>query len=268
MKIRNTFYRLLLGAVAIVALASVASAGVTAVYYDLSHPTGNQGTSHTYGTTPYELPIYGYMTNVAEPVNVGATWTPGGTTTDLYGKVTNGDPGETGLGMAHDPYAGATQHEIWDYPGTHSNGALDYGFLVIDTYNLQQNSNLLYFHIQIGSAQDKEWWTVYTSSGLPGTSGGVGTLRQIAGVNNPQEQSAFFTIPGWNSNPDNRYVWVGAIIEPSSGNDHSNVVLDSEVAFNNNPNGLPPLATPEPGTLAMLGTGVMGLAGVLRRKLF
>jgi len=260
-KTRTASYWLLLGVISIMALASVASASVTAVYYDLSQPTGNRGPSYTYGTSPYQLPIYGFMSNVAQPTTLGATWTPGGATANLYGKVTNGDPSETGLGMTQDPLSG--QHEIWDFPG--ANGVDQYGFVVIDTYNIQQNPNLLYFHIQIGSAQQHEWWSIYTSSGLPGTSGGVGTLTQLAGLTSGS-QTPFFTVPGWSSSASSRYVWIGAIIEPGSGNDHSNIVLDSTVAFNNNGNGLPPV--PEPGTLAMLGTGVIGLAGALRRKLF
>ncbi len=254
----------MLGAALGLALSLSASADVTVVTYDLSHPTGNQGPSHTYAgnTTGYDLPIYGFMTNVAQPTATGFTWTPGNTTADLYGKVTNGDPGETGLGMAQDPLTG--QNEIWDFPGQRNQGVDQYGFLVIDTYNLQQNPNLLYFHIQIGSAQLHEWWTIYTSSGLPGTNDGVGTLQQIAGLSNG-DQTAFFTIPGWNSDPNNRYVWIGAIIQPNSNNDHSNILLDSEIAFNNNPNGLGPV--PEPGTLGMMGTGLLSAAFGLRKRL-
>lgn len=70
----------------------------------------------------------------------------------------------------------------------------------------------------------------------------------IAGAAN-NDQTPFFTAPGWsNTDPNIRYIWIGAIIEPGSTVGHSNIVLDSETAFNDNQNGI----TPEPGTLGML----------------
>lgn len=125
----------MLGAVVILAVSLSASANVTQVVYNLSLPEGDQGITHTYGSDPYKLPIYGFQTNIAAPHTVGDTWTPGGTTTELYGKVTNGNSSETGLGLDKDPDSG--QHEIWD--DNRAMGVDKFGFVVLDTFNLQQN---------------------------------------------------------------------------------------------------------------------------------
>lgn len=244
----NCASKTVLGVMMAMSLSLLAHADVTFVNYNLSVPSGDLGASqYTYGATPYQLPINGVKTNDAPDLNNG-TWTVNnGLATNLYGKNSPGDPGETGLGMAEDPLSG--QHEIWDMPGK----PYEFGFLQVDITNILNNPNLLYFHMRIGSAQDHEWFTIWGSTAA---NPNVATLLMISGAPGGQDQSAWFDVPNFR---DYSSIWVGAIIEPGSGDDHSNVVLESEIAFDQNP-------IPEPGTLALLGSGIVGIAGMLRRK--
>lgn len=101
-----------LGTIAILGLSLCAQASPTYVQYDLSTPHGDLGSSsHIYVSLGYSLPIYGFETNVA-PDLIGGTWNAASSAaTNLFGKYSSGDPGETGLGMTADPNSG--QHEIW-----------------------------------------------------------------------------------------------------------------------------------------------------------
>lgn len=83
-----------------------------------------------------------------------------------------------------------------------------------------------------------------------------GTLL-MAGPGGADGTSGYFDVPNFRNY---RYIWVGAEIEPGSGDDHSNVVLGSQVAFTNT-------SVPEPSSLALFGSGVLGFSAVLRRKL-
>ncbi|MGA7414794.1 MAG: PEP-CTERM sorting domain-containing protein [Bryobacteraceae bacterium] len=59
------------------------------------------------------------------------------------------------------------------------------------------------------------------------------------------------------------YIWVGAEIAPGSGNTQSNILLDASVSFTDTP---VPGGTPEPATLALAGSSLIGLAFYLRRR--
>lgn len=241
----------MLGVLVILSFSIAANADVTYVDYNLSVPTGDLGSSqHTYGTAPYQLPISGIKTNTAPVINFNnstGTWNvTNSSATNLFGKITNNDPGETGLGLTSDPDG---DHEIWANPG----GQYDYGLVMLDVSNILANQNLLYFHMRIGSSQDGEWYTVWGSTAA---SPNQGVLLQM-GEGGSNAQTAWFDVPNFR---DYKYIWVGAIIDPNSNNTQSNILLESKIAFDQNP-------IPEPGTLMMLGSGVIGLAGVLRRKL-
>jgi hypothetical protein len=242
----------ILGAMMLLSFSLLAHADVTYVNYNLSVPTGDLGSSqHTYGGNPYALPISGFATNVAPNINFNnntGTWNvTSSVASNLYGKVTNNDPGETGLGMTADPDG---DNEMWHQPG---NSQYDWGFVKVDVSNILANQNLLYFHMAIGSAQAHEWYTIWGSTAADPNNA---TLLKIgAGGNNAQ--SPWFDVPNFR---DYQYIWVGAVIDPNSNVDHSDITLESEIAFSQDP-------IPEPGTLALLGSGVIGMAGLLRRKL-
>jgi len=240
-----------IAAIVVLAFSMFAHADVTYVNYNLSVPTGDLGTSqHTYGTTPYELPISGFATNDNPTINFNTmtgNWNvTNATPSNLYGKITQNDPGETGLGMTADPDG---DHEMWDQP----NAPYQWGFVMVDVSNILNNVNLLYFHMRIGSAQDHEWYTIWGSTAQDPNNA---TLLMV-GQGGNDAQSPWFDVPNFR---DYKYIWVGAVIDPNSHVDHSDITLESEIAFDQNP-------IPEPGTLAMMGTGVLGLAGILRRKM-
>ena len=251
MKIRHKSYRLLLGAIAILALASAASANVTYVSYQMDTPSGPIGFSQTYGTGIYQITAFGWKTNNAPSItgtlnNATGSWNiTNALASHLYGKANQG-PGENGLGMNADPDG---DHEEWNQPGA----PYEWGFVQLDVSNIEKITNLLYFQVQIGSSQAHEWFTIWGSNDA---TPGFATLL-VEGKAGPSAQTPFFDIPNWNSY---HYIWFGSIIEPGANVDHADTLLDSELAFSQYP-------VPEPGTLAMFGSGIVGLAGVLRRKL-
>lgn len=240
--------KVLLGTLAALSISVAALANsVTVVDYDLSHPTGNIGNSHVYGSLGYNLPIYGIETNTA-PNFVGGNWNISSDhgATALFGKVTPGDPGETGLGMNNDPN---NNQEIWDNP----TAPFHFGLVVMDVSQLEANPNLLYFQMQIGSSQQPN--ELYTIWGSTDANPWSATLL-LTGVGNVDAQSGFFDVPNYR---DYRYIWVGAEIKPGSNNDHSNVLVDSKIAFSNTP-------VPEPSTFALLGSGLITAGFSLRKR--
>lgn len=229
--------------------APSAHAGITYVQYNLSNPQGDLGTSsYTYTSQGYNLPIFGFQTNVA-PDLVNGVWNVSSSVgANLFGKYSSGDPSETGLGLTADPTG---DHEIW-MMAKPSNNYYQYGFVVLDTSQLQSNPNLLYLQLDIGSAQTHEWFTIWGSNDPHELSG---TLL-MEGQGGSNSQSGYFDVPNYKNY---RYIWVGATIEPGSGDDHSNVVLEADVAFTNSP-------VPEPGTLGLAGSGVLTVFAFLRKR--
>ncbi|MEO8727286.1 MAG: PEP-CTERM sorting domain-containing protein [Acidobacteriaceae bacterium] len=233
--------------ISITALAST----VTIVDYNLSHPTGKLGHSHVYGAPGRELTISGYRTNIM-PDFLAGTWDIGRhhNATNLYGKYKPNEPGETGLGMNSDP--NKNEHEIWDYPGSH----YQFGFLVMDLSHLEANTSLRDFQLGIQSAQaPNELYTVWGSTYSDPWSA---TLLDT-GVGGQHGESGLFSVPDFYRY---RYIWVGAEIKPGSDANHSDVLVDSVLTFNN----APPPPVPEPSTFALLGSGLLSAGFSLRKR--
>jgi PEP-CTERM motif len=240
-----------LGTALVLALALSASASVTYVSYNMDTPGGALGLSQTYGTGIYQITAYGWKTNDA-PVITGTLGGASGSwnvntvyQSHLYGKQGEG-PVEDGLGMSADPDG---DNEDWDQPGS----AYQWGFVQLDVRNIEQISNLLYFQVQIGSAQTHEWFTIWGSNDA--TPGSATLLME--GSAGTSAQTPFFDIPGWSNYS---YIWFGSILEPGSNDDHSDTLINSDLAFTQYP-------VPEPGTLGMVGSGVLSVAFGLRKRL-
>lgn len=250
MKSDSKSYRFLMGAAVILAMSLAASASVTYVSYQMDTPGGALGFSQTYGTGIYQLTAFGWKTNDAPVItgtlnNATGSWNIANVMqSHLYGKQ-GGGPVEDGLGMSADPDG---DNEDWNQPGA----AYEWGFVQLDVSKIELIPNLLYFQVQIGSAQDHEWFTIWGSND---TTPGFATLL-MEGKGYPNAQTQFFDVPNWNSY---HYIWFGSIIEPGANVDHSDTLINSDLAFDQYP-------VPEPGTLGMMGSGLLSLAVGLRRR--
>ncbi len=251
MKRKATSSMFLLAAMVILTMSLPAVANVTTVNYQMDTPGGALGLSQTYGTGIYQITAYGWKTNDAPVItgtlgNATGTWdASNAVASHLYGKQGEG-PVEDGLGMASDPDG---DNENWDQPGS----AYQWGFTELDVRNIKLISNLLYFQVQIGSAQEHEWFTIWGSNDA--TPGSAVLLKE--GSAGTSAQTPFFDIPNWRSYD---YIWFGSIIEPGSNDDHADTLINSDLAFSQFS------ATPEPGTLCMLGSGLVALSFSLRKR--
>ena len=117
-------------------------------------------------------------------------------------------------------------------------------FIQLDLANISGSYTLL-----IGSTQNQEGFKACFSN----TLGVLGTSCTVFGSPSPDPYttSAFSKSLG-------RYVSIQADNVNDTGSD--NVLLDA-ITFT------PTAATPEPSSLVLLGTGILGAAGVIRRKL-
>ncbi len=242
-------YRSCLKIVLAVGVLSIAlHADTVSLQSDFSITNGNPNGNWSYseGTSPSSATLLTFQTplnnNPLYPALSTGYWGTGNdlnvNTPFLFKALVDGsNAGETnndflaGNIVGHSPNAGDYLFETWTAPSAGMVGT--------------QTGMVWYAHSSVNRSND---WALFFDS----TTLASGTVANGQGLNNPDIfNSAGFAVQAGDT--------ISLAIRKSAGQDFGSLAgMDLDFSFT---------PTPEPGSLILLGSGVVGVAGLLRRKL-
>ncbi len=189
--------------------------------------------------------------------------------------------------LAVSPAMADTLYSNGAYNGTTDGWTINFGFTVSDSFSVPDNSSIQDLHIVYWDASSTDLLTTVDMQIDSSSFGGsIQTLDNVTNVFLGTNQygynlySAWYTFSGISWSGDG-YVTLSNACS-TSGCSVSNPIYWDEnggpsTAYENTIGSIPSEAftltgahqgtTPEPGSIMLLGSGILGLAGVLRRKL-
>ena len=223
--------------------AAPAFANGASFNFNFGGPDTALGTSQSYMSNGVTITANGYVCSATD--STSSATLSNCSATNLFAK--SDGPSETGLGLAGE---GNGENEI-GFDGTNADYVI--GLNVSSLFNLGATSMTLSF----GSVQPGEAYAIlgYGSDPFLGSSFMLTNTQAWVGNNGSTRAQVFSSTIGLNAN-DQFLVLISpcgaSLNRPPCG---SNMTLDSLTA-----------PTPEPGTLGLLGTGLLALGFALRRR--
>jgi PEP-CTERM motif len=221
-------------AIALFAAAPAFASGVT-LSYDFSSPAGTLGTSQMYMSNGVSITAFGDVCHASSGTSTHLTSC---TASDLYGKQDG--IGETGLGLA-----GEDDHEIGWNDSHH-----DY-ILGVDLSDVLGHG-VTSLTMEFGSVQRGENISLWGYSSNPFGSS-LSLTNNILSFNGNSDSTAdySFTLPIDSTDE--------FMVVTSQSDCAGDILLTSA-------SGMEQSQTPEPGTLVLLGSGLLSLFGIAKRK--